>query len=114
MGHRYAAKVDDNQGDIVHDFRMMGCDVICTHGIGDGMTDLIVAISEINVLVEVKNGKKPPSQRRLTPDQELFHAGWRGWKEIVKDSFEVEKVVKKYRNFASKIQQAGIRLENPV
>ena len=29
-------------------------------------------------LVEVKDGRKPPSARRLTPEQEAWHAAWPG------------------------------------
>ena len=75
---RRAAKVDDNQADIVRTFRSLGCTVMPLHTVGRGCPDLLVGISGETHLVEVKDGSKPPSARRLTPDQVSFHEGWKG------------------------------------
>jgi len=34
-------------------------------------------------VLEVKDGNKPPSERKLTPDQVKWHESWRGQKAIV-------------------------------
>jgi Holliday junction resolvase len=75
---RRAAKTDDNQQEIVDVFRRIGCSVAITSGLGDGFPDLVVARRGKNLLVECKDGSKPPSKRKLTPDQIEFHATWRG------------------------------------
>ena len=77
-----AKKVDANQAEIVKTFRALGARVAITSSAGDGMTDLIVQYSFPlarlprieTLLVEVKDGSKPPCERELTPKQEEFHA----------------------------------------
>lgn len=80
---RRAAKIDANQGDIVQAFRALGCSVAITSAVGDGFPDLVVGINGLNVLVEIKDGARPPSERKLTPAQVVFHDGWRGQVVVV-------------------------------
>jgi len=91
---RRAARIDENQPKIVEHFRKLGCSVVTTHAVGDGFPDLVVGKFGVNVLVEVKNPEKPPSQRKLTPDQVEFHRDWRGHIFIVETLIDVEGVVK--------------------
>jgi hypothetical protein len=80
---RRASKVDDNQKEIVAVFRQLGCSVVVTSMMGAGFPDLVVARAGRTICVEVKDGAKAPSKRKLTPDQQEFHAAWRGVIEIV-------------------------------
>ena len=73
-----AAKVDANQPAIVAALRKAGAFVQPLHRVGDGCPDLLVAYASQTAMVEVKDGSKPPSERRLTPDQQRWHAGWIG------------------------------------
>lgn len=76
---RRAAKSDANQAAIVADLRKLGCSVLHLHTVGQGCPDLLVAYKmRGNTLLEVKDGSKPPSARKLTPAQEKFHAEWKG------------------------------------
>jgi hypothetical protein len=75
---RTAAKVDANQGDIVKALRRAGATVQMLHTVGDGCPDLLVGFLGKNTLMEVKDGAKPASARRLTPDQVEWHEGWNG------------------------------------
>jgi Holliday junction resolvase len=75
---RWAAAVDANQKTIVAALRTVGCSVLPLHAVGKGCPDLLVAWGEETMLIEVKDGDKPPSARKLTPDQVEFHATWRG------------------------------------
>lgn len=71
---RYAAKTDANHADLVRLLRDMGAYVIdCAH-VGDGFPDLLVGWRGKWTLVEIKDGAKSPSRRRLTPDQIPLHA----------------------------------------
>lgn len=71
---RYAAKVDDNHREIVETLRGVGAYVIdCAH-VGSGFPDLLVGWRGRWMLVEVKDGAKPPSHRKLTPGQVPLHA----------------------------------------
>ena len=75
---RRAAKTDENQAEIVAALRLVGWSVLPLHAVGKGCPDLLVAKGEQTFLMEVKDGAKPPSARKLTPDQVEFHAAWRG------------------------------------
>ncbi len=76
---RRAARTDANQPEIVAAYRALGWTVVHTHMVGNGFPDLIVGRSfEITDLIEIKNGGKPPSERRLTPDEERFKNNWLG------------------------------------
>ena len=71
---RTAARVDANQSSIVKALRSAGAFVQQLHTIGDGCPDLLVAYRGKWHLIEVKDGDKPPSQRKLTIDEEEWHA----------------------------------------
>ena len=80
--HR-AAKADANQGEIVQALRQMGASVQHTHQLGQGAPDAICGYKGVNLLIEIKDGGKPPSKRKLTPDEQTWHAEWRGQVAIV-------------------------------
>ena len=66
---RYAKKIDDNQKAIVKALREIGCFVQSLASIGKGCPDLIVAFRGKWFLMELKDGKKPPSAQKLSPDE---------------------------------------------
>jgi len=72
---RRAAKVDANQAQVVAALRAVACEVECLHAVGGGVADLLVyrRPTQRLFLIEVKDGSKPPSERRLTPAQEGWH-----------------------------------------
>jgi hypothetical protein len=78
-----AAKVDDNQTEIVSALRQIGASVQPIHMVGKGVPDLLVGFRGQTLLLEVKDGSKPPSKRRLTPDEQEWHQAWRGHVAIV-------------------------------
>jgi hypothetical protein len=51
--------------------------------IGDGCPDLLVAKHGKVLLVEVKDGARRPSERRLTEDEVRWHAAWRAHLAVV-------------------------------
>ena len=75
---RRAAKVDRNQSEIVRALRQAGASVHPCHGAGQGFPDLAVGFRGQNYLIEVKDGALAPSDRKLTPAQQEWHAAWRG------------------------------------
>ena len=76
---RRAAKIDDNQKEIVEALRKAGRSVQLLHTVGEGCPDLLVGFQGINYLIEIKWDKKA----RLTPKQIEFHSRWRGQRAIV-------------------------------
>jgi hypothetical protein len=75
---RRAAKVDANHQEIVAAFRKFGCSVLPLHTVGGGCPDICVGKNRKSVLVEIKDGNKPPSARALTKDEQKFHDEWKG------------------------------------
>ncbi|MCU1279805.1 MAG: hypothetical protein JWM53_3351 [bacterium] len=75
----FAARVDANQPDIVRALRGAGASVQLLHTVGAGCPDLLVGIDGANLLIEVKDGSKPPSKRVLTPDQTEWTEWHRTW-----------------------------------
>lgn len=80
---RQRAKVDANQTEIIKALRAVGASVAPTHQVGKGFPDLVVGYKGRNILMEIKDGNKPPSQRKLTPDEVDWHDKWRGRVVIV-------------------------------
>ena len=74
---RRAAKVDDNHGDIVSALEAMGWLVWSTAPLGRGFPDLACFKAGRTVLIEVKDGDKSPSRRKLTSDEQSAHAEFR-------------------------------------
>lgn len=80
---RRAAKIDVNQPEIVKAFRALGYIVAHTHQLGSGFPDIIVSRllpskHKFTALIEIKDGYKPKSSQKLTPDEVEFHAKWQG------------------------------------
>jgi hypothetical protein len=80
---RRAAKVDANQAEIVEALRAIGCTVQLLHMVGQGCPDLLVGYRGHNWLLEVKDGNKPPSRRRLTDDEQEWFNEWNGTAVVV-------------------------------
>lgn len=73
-----AARVDANHGAVVAALRAAGCLVLDLSAVGRGCPDLLVYHRRTGYfLVEVKDGAKVPSKRRLRATQVTFAAlGW--------------------------------------
>ena len=85
-------RVDANHAAIVKALRAIGCSVQPLDN-GKGVPDLLVGYRGRNDLFEVKDGDKPPSARRLTADEQRWHAQWRGQVCIVCSVDEAIKAV---------------------
>lgn len=75
---RRAAKIDDNQKEIVSALRKLGASVQMLHSIGKGCPDILIGYRGKNLLAEIKDGNKFPSDRKLNPEQKDWHAAWKG------------------------------------
>ena len=62
---RTKARKDDNHDDIVNALRKIGAVVISIHQLKDAF-DILVAYRGKLFVVEIKDGNKPPSKRKLT------------------------------------------------
>lgn len=80
--------MDANQAEIVKALRKVGATVQPLHTVGQGCPDLLVGFRQVNFLMEVKDGSKPPSARKLTPDEADWIGGWRAPVFIVNNAEE--------------------------
>jgi len=78
-----ARRVDENQQEIVDALRQAGVMVrVVTQG--EGLPDLLCGYTnpasgnQYTILLEVKDGNKPPSARKLTAAEEKFFMEWTG------------------------------------
>ena len=70
---RRAAKTDANHQAIVAALKKIGAKVVDLSAVGNGVPDLCVGLANRWVMVEIKDGAKCPSARKLTPDQIKWH-----------------------------------------
>jgi Holliday junction resolvase len=82
MKRKYA-KIDANQTEIVKALRQAGCSVQSLAGVGNGCPDLLVARNGFMWLMEVKDGAKCPSARKLTDDEIAWRQRWNASVHIV-------------------------------
>jgi Holliday junction resolvase len=73
---RRAARIDDNQRDLVSTLRRAGCNVLSLAAVGNGCPDLLVYRADNLYMLEIKDGKKVKSRRKLTPHQVTFKKDW--------------------------------------
>ena len=84
---RYANRIDANQNKIVDALRGAGAYVrIVTQG--DGIPDLLVGYKGYTILMEVKDGDKVPSARKLTDAEQKFFNEWDGGMLVVVNSVQ--------------------------
>jgi Holliday junction resolvase len=74
---RRANRIDANQNDIVDALREAGA-VVRIISQGDGIPDLLVGYNGFTILMEVKDGDKVPSKRKLTEAEQKFFDEWEG------------------------------------
>lgn len=67
---------------------------------GDGFPDIMVGKHGKNWLFEIKDGSKPPSQTKLTTDEQHFFDTWEGHVDII---YSIDDVIV----FHDLIQQGG-------
>jgi hypothetical protein len=74
---RRAARVDSNQALIIEAFRALGCRVLPLFRVGGDCPDILIDVPGHGLaLVEVKDGSKPPSKRKLSNGQAEFAQVW--------------------------------------
>ena len=89
-------RTDSNQKAIVAALRKYGCTVLMLHEVGSGCPDLLAGIDGMNILLECKDGTKPPSKQKLTPEQIKWHWAWMGQADVVRSPVEAIRAVKRH------------------
>lgn len=86
-----ANRIDANQPEIVAHFREWDCSVLVISDLKN-CCDIIVAKHGRTIAVEIKDGAKVKSARKLTDGEEAFKASWKGcWRlcESIKDADKI-------------------------
>jgi len=90
---RRACKLDRNHAEIVEGLAAIGAKVQSLAPMGGGVPDLLAGFRGFNILLEVKDGSLPPSQRQLTKAEAQWHATWLGQRAVVHSVLEAQIVV---------------------
>ena len=90
---RKHGRTDANQREIVDGLRKRGATVQVLSSVGGGCPDILVGYYGRNYLLEIKDGKKPPSARELTPEEKDWHYCWQGRVSTVEDLDEAWAVI---------------------
>lgn len=89
-----AKRIDENQVEIVKQLRKIpNLSVSVTSSLGNGYPDLNIGYKGKNFLIELKDGSKPPSARKLTEDEQEFRRKWEGQYAICNDLDEILTVI---------------------
>lgn len=76
---RRNARVDANQPEIVKGLRRAGASVLILSNLKNCF-DILVGFRGINYIMEIKDGTKAPSKRKLTEGEQKFADEWKGGK----------------------------------
>jgi hypothetical protein len=97
---RRAARADVSQREIAGAFRVQGCSVVHTHGVGQGVPDLAVGLMNRTHFVEAKRPVTDANWRPgsdFTADQIEFQATWRGCYHTARTAEDAGELVKAWR-----------------
>ena len=86
-----ANRIDSNQVEIVEYFRSWGCTVLNISSLKNAC-DLVIARHGRTIMIEIKDGAKPKSARKLTEGEQKFKESWAGaWRlcESIKDADKI-------------------------
>ena len=96
---RRAPKKDANHPAIVERFQQWGATVADTAAMGEGFPDLVIGLAGIDQQVEVKDGGKSPSERRLSSGQIKHFTTWRGRQPVkVETLLDVDELCQRMLN----------------
>jgi len=104
------SRIDANQRALVDYFRTRGVSVGILSNVGYGCPDLILGLvnhrgERVNLLVEIKDGKKIPSQQQLTVAEDKFHSEWLGQVCIIKSKEEAKELIDRVRYDTQQVPQ---------
>ena len=92
---RRAAKVDENQPEIVQALREIGATVEPLHFVGRGFPDIAVGYRGNNWLFEIKT-----KAGKLTEDEHDWHGDWRGQVHVIRTADQAIAMVSGYASTA--------------
>lgn len=82
----------------------MGCSVNVRN---DDMADLDIGYGGLSMIVEVKDGAKPPSRRKLTTNQLRKRESWTGGIYLIQSLTDAQSAADTLRRWKAKLQRGG-------
>ena len=92
-----AARTDTNHKEISVAFMSLGWSVLDIHQIPNS-ADILIGKWSLNIVIEIKDGSKPPSKQKLTPGEIKFRDRWRGDYRIITCLQDVIDLDQEYKN----------------
>ena len=91
MPPSFAKRTDANHKQVVEELRaaLPECTVHDASGAGRGFPDLVVGYKGRNYMIEIKDGSKTKSCRKLTPAQIAFQLAWQGQYSVCHSAAEI-------------------------
>jgi hypothetical protein len=89
-----AKRRDANHKSVLDFLRDQGWSVLDLADHGDGVPDAVCSRANVNrpgyttALLEIKDGSKPPSARKLTPKEQAVKDAWQGHYIVALDPFQ--------------------------
>ena len=90
-----ACRVDRNQPEIVKHFRDNGFSVLLIHTLKN-CCDIIISKNKRTACIEIKDGLKPKSARKLTAGEMKFKKSWQGEYYIVESTQDADRIISDY------------------
>lgn len=106
---RRAARTDENHAEIARALRAIGAHVTDLSRVGQGCPDLLVGYRGLWRVLEIKDGGKSPSRRRLTDAQRQWHAQTCAPVHVVTSTWEALEAIGAYVTATSWRQAMGDR-----
>lgn len=91
MSFRRAARKDANHNEITDCFFSLGYSVLDISQLKNAC-DAIVAKGKRTIAIEIKDGTKPPSQRKLSDGETKFKESWNGEWALIESIEDVLKL----------------------
>lgn len=86
-----AARKDRNHNEIAKAFESFGWSILDISQLKN-CADIVVARAGVTFVIEIKDGKKPKSARKLTDGEQSFKDRWRGNYAIIETLGDVQKL----------------------
>lgn len=94
----FPKRVDANQKVIVKTARDLGASVLILSMVGKGCPDILMGVNGINALIEIKDGDKSVSARKLTECEQKFFDSWEGQVCIISTITELIDLINRMRS----------------
>ena len=98
---RRAAKIDNNQAEIVAYFKACGWSETSTAGVADGFPDIEVGKGGVNLNIEIKDGAK----KKLRTSQDDWHKAWQGTAVVMRSLDDVQRLMDNYIPIAAELER---------